>query len=132
MRAFDIPCLEQAGFEADDLIATYARLACEAKATATIVSSDKDLMQLVNDCVIMYDTMKDKRIGVAEVIEKFGVPPEKVIEVQALIGDSTDNVPGVPGIGVEDRGAADRRIRRPRNAARRAPARSSRTSAARR
>jgi DNA polymerase-1 len=101
VRAFDIPCLEQAGFEADDLIATYARLACEAGATATIVSSDKDLMQLVNDCVIMYDTMKDKRIGIAEVIEKFGVPPEKVIEVQALIGDSTDNVPGVPGIGVK-------------------------------
>src|SRR6188474_888110 len=101
VRAFDIPCLEQAGFEADDIIATYARLACEADATATIVSSDKDLMQLVNDCVIMYDTMKDKRIGVAEVIEKFGVPPEKVIEVQALIGDSTDNVPGVPGIGIK-------------------------------
>src|SRR5436189_816141 len=101
VRAFDIPCLEQAGFEADDLIATYARLACEAKATATIVSSDKDLMQLVNDCVTMYDTMKDKRIGIPEVIEKFGVPPEKVIEVQALIGDSSDNVPGVPGIGVK-------------------------------
>src|SRR4051812_31990346 len=101
VKAFDIPCLEQAGFEADDLIATYARLACEAKATATIVSSDKDLMQLVNDCVTMYDTMKDKRIGIPEVIEKFGVPPEKVIEVQALIGDSTDNVPGVPGIGVK-------------------------------
>ncbi len=101
VRAFDIPCLEQAGFEADDLIATYARLACEAKATATIVSSDKDLMQLVNDCVVMYDTMKDKRIGRAEVIEKFGVGPDKVIEVQALIGDSTDNVPGVPGIGVK-------------------------------
>jgi DNA polymerase-1 len=101
VRAFDIPCLEQAGFEADDLIATYARLACEAQATATIVSSDKDLMQLVNDCVVMYDTMKDKRIGRAEVIEKFGVGPEKVIEVQALIGDSTDNVPGVPGIGVK-------------------------------
>src|ERR1700748_1337484 len=99
VRAFDIPCLEQAGFEADDLIATYARLACEAKATATIVSSDKDLMQLVNDCVVMYDTMKDKRIGRAEVIEKFGVGPEKVIEVQALIGDTSDNVPGVPGIG---------------------------------
>ena len=101
VHAFDIPCLEQAGYEADDLIATYARLACEAGATTTIVSSDKDLMQLVNDCVIMYDTMKDKKIGVAEVIEKFGVPPEKVIEVQALIGDSTDNVPGVPGIGVK-------------------------------
>ena len=101
VKAFDIPCLEQAGFEADDLIATYARLACEAGATCTIVSSDKDLMQLVNDCVTMYDTMKDKRIGRAEVIEKFGVPPEKVIEVQSLIGDTSDNVPGVPGIGVK-------------------------------
>jgi DNA polymerase-1 len=101
VRAFEIPCLEQAGYEADDLIATYARIACDIGATATIVSSDKDLMQLVNDCVIMYDTMKDVRIGVPEVIEKFGVPPAKVIEVQALIGDSTDNVPGVPGIGVK-------------------------------
>src|SRR6188508_2624960 len=101
VRAFDIPCLEMLGFEADDLIATYARQACEVGANVTIVSSDKDLMQLVNDCVIMYDTMKDKKIGVAEVIEKFGVPPEKVIEVQSLIGDSTDNVPGVPGIGVK-------------------------------
>src|SRR4030081_2665798 len=101
VRAFDLPCLEQAGFEADDLIATYVRLACEAGASATIVSSDKDLMQLVNDCVVMYDTMKDRKIGIPEVIEKFGVPPEKVIEVQALIGDSTDNVPGVPGIGVK-------------------------------
>jgi DNA polymerase-1 len=101
VRAFDLPCLEQDGFEADDLIATYVREACEAGATATIVSSDKDLMQLVNDRVIMFDTMKDKKIGRAEVIEKFGVPPEKVIEVQALIGDSTDNVPGVPGIGVK-------------------------------
>src|SRR6201996_136437 len=101
VHAFDLPCLEQAGFEADDLIATYVRQACEAGATATIVSSDKDLMQLVNDCVVMYDTMKDKKIGRAEVIEKFGVPPEKVIEVQALIGDSTDNVPGVPSIGVK-------------------------------
>src|SRR6202011_2496771 len=101
VRAFDLPCLEQAGFEADDLIATYVRLACEVGATATIVSSDKDLMQLVNDCVVMYDTMKDRKIGIAEVIEKFGVPPDKVIEVQSLIGDSTDNVPGVPGIGVK-------------------------------
>src|SRR5215510_4724020 len=101
VHAFDLPCLEQQGFEADDLIATYVREACEAGATATIVSSDKDLMQLVNDCVVMYDTMKDRRIGRAEVIEKFGVPPEKVVEVQALIGDSTDNVPGVPGIGVK-------------------------------
>ena len=101
VHAFEIPCLEQAGYEADDLIATYARLACEAKATTTIVSSDKDLMQLVGNGVTMYDTMKDKRIGAAEVIEKFGVGPDKVIEVQALIGDSSDNVPGVPGIGVK-------------------------------
>ena len=101
VRAFDLPCLEQAGFEADDLIATYVRQACDLGANATIVASDKDLMQLVTDCVVMYDTMKDKRIGIPEVIEKFGVPPEKVIEVQALIGDSTDNVPGVPGIGVK-------------------------------
>src|SRR5436305_6564019 len=101
VRAFDIPCLEQLGYEADDLIATYVREACELGATATIVGSDKDLMQLVNDCVIMYDTMKDRRIGIPEVIEKFGVPPGKLVEVQALIGDSTDNVPGVPGIGIK-------------------------------
>src|SRR5947209_2729459 len=101
VRAFDIPCLEMLGFEADDLIATYARQACEVKADVTIVSSDKDLMQLVNDCVVMYDTMKDKKIGITEVFEKFGVTPDKVIEVQSLIGDSTDNVPGVPGIGVK-------------------------------
>ena len=101
VRAFDLPCLEQVGFEADDLIATYVRIACERGASATIVSSDKDLMQLVTDCVTMYDTMKDRRIGIPEVIEKFGVPPDKVVEVQALAGDSTDNVPGVPGIGVK-------------------------------
>src|ERR1700691_4803709 len=101
VHAFDLPCLEQDGFEADDLIATYVRQACEAGATATIVSSDKDLMQLVGDGVVMFDTMKDRKIGRAEVMEKFGVPPEKVIEVQSLIGDSTDNVPGVPGIGVK-------------------------------
>src|ERR1700726_1718845 len=101
VRAFDLPCLEQAGFEADDLIATYAREAGERGAIATIVSSDKDLMQLVTDRVTMYDTMKDRRIGIPEVIEKFGVPPEKVVEVQALAGDSTDNVPGVPGIGIK-------------------------------
>src|SRR6202045_3186285 len=101
VHAFDLPCLEQLGFEADDLIATYVREASEAGATSTIVSSDKDLMQLVSDSVVMYDTMKDRRIGPAEVVEKFGVGPGKVIEVQALIGDSTDNVPGVPGIGVK-------------------------------
>ncbi len=100
-RAFDIACIEQEGFEADDLIATYSRLAVEAKATCTIVASDKDLMQLIRPGVIMYDTMKEKRIGREEVIEKFGVPPEKVVEVQALSGDSVDNVPGVPGIGIK-------------------------------
>src|SRR3569833_3302516 len=99
VRAFQIPCIELAGYEADDLIATYARQACEAGATATIVSSDKDLMQLVNDCTVMYDTMKDVKIGIPQVMEKFGVGPDKVIEVQSLIGDSSDNVPGVPGIG---------------------------------
>jgi len=101
VRAFDLPVLEQGGFEADDLIATYVRQACEGGSTATIVSSDKDLMQLVTDCVVMYDTMKDRKIGIPEVIEKFGVPPEKVVDVQSLIGDSSDNVPGVPGIGVK-------------------------------
>src|SRR5450631_4208105 len=101
VRAFDLPCLEQGGFEADDLIATYAREAGERGAIATIVSSDKDLMQLVTDKVVMFDTMKDRRIGIPEVIEKFGVPPAKVVEVQALAGDSTDNVPGVPGIGIK-------------------------------
>src|SRR5512138_1785327 len=101
VRAFDLPCLEQIGFEADDLIATYVREACDAGASATIVASDKDLMQLVTDKVVMFDTMKDRRIGIPEVIEKFGVPPEKVVEVQALAGDSTDNVPGVPGIGIK-------------------------------
>jgi DNA polymerase-1 len=101
-RAFGVSCVEEPGFEADDLIATYARLAKEAGARATIVSSDKDLMQLVVDgTVMLLDTMKNKRIGSAEVIERFGVPPSKVVEVQALAGDSTDNVPGVPGIGVK-------------------------------
>ncbi|MGM4991474.1 DNA polymerase I [Tardiphaga sp. 841_E9_N1_2] len=101
VRAFDLPSIEQGGFEADDLIATYVREAGERGATATIVSSDKDLMQLVTEQVMMYDTMKDRRLGIAEVIEKFGVPPNKVVEVQALAGDSVDNVPGVPGIGIK-------------------------------
>ena len=131
VHAFEIPCLEQAGFEADDLIATYARLACEAKATTTIVSSDKDLMQLVGNGVTMYDTMKDRRIGAAEVMEKFGVGPDKVIEVQALIGDSIRQRAGRARHRRQDRGAADRRIRRPRNAAQARRARSSRTSAGR-
>ena len=101
VKAFDIPCVEQKNYEADDIIATYCRLACEAGATTTIVASDKDLMQLVGNGVSMYDSMKEKRIGRDEVIAKFGVPPEKVVDVQALIGDSVDNVPGVPGIGVK-------------------------------
>jgi 5'-3' exonuclease len=100
-RAFDIPCLEQANFEAQDLIATYAGQASAVGATTTIVSFDKGLMQLVNDSVTMYDTFKEKRIGIQEVIEKFGLPPDKVAEVQALIGDSTLNVPGVPGVGIK-------------------------------
>src|SRR5438477_11496308 len=99
VRAFDLPSLEQAGFEADDLIATYARQAREAGATLTIVSSDKDLMQLVTEDVVLYDTMRDTRTGIAGVVEKFGVMPDKMIDLQALIGDSVDNVPGVPGIG---------------------------------
>ncbi len=89
------------GYEADDIIATYAIEAVEAGADVTIVSSDKDLMQLVQPGILMYDTMKNKAIGEAEVIERFGVPPSKVVEVQALIGNSSDNVPGVPGIGVK-------------------------------
>src|ERR1700742_2470854 len=101
-RAFGVSCVEQDGFEADDLIATYARLAREAGARCTIISSDKDLMQLVEDGKVeLFDTMKNKRIGSAEVMEKFGVPPSKVIEVQALAGDSVDNVPGVRGIGIK-------------------------------
>jgi DNA polymerase-1 len=99
--AFNICRIEQPDFEADDLIATYARHAADMGATVTIVSSDKDLMQLVSDRVSMLDTMKTpmKSIRDAEVREKFGVGPDKVVEVQALIGDSVDNVPGVPGIG---------------------------------
>ncbi|UIJ95159.1 DNA polymerase I (plasmid) [Sinorhizobium meliloti] len=98
-RAFSLPCIEKEGYEADDLIATYARLAEEAGADVTIVSSDKDLMQLVTPKVSMYDSMKDKQITVPDVIEKWGVPPEKMIDLQAMTGDSTDNVPGIPGIG---------------------------------
>ena len=100
-RAFNLPCIEKEGFEADDIIATYARLAREAGAQVTIVSSDKDMMQLIGDQVTMLDGLKDRRIGPAEVVEKFGVGPERVIDVQALAGDSSDNVPGVPGIGVK-------------------------------
>ncbi|QEE45998.1 DNA polymerase I [Rhizobium sp. WL3] len=98
-RAFNLPCIETEGFEADDIIATYARQAEATGADVTIVSSDKDLMQLVTANVHMYDAMKDKQIGIPDVIEKWGVPPEKMIDLQAMTGDSTDNVPGIPGIG---------------------------------
>ena len=101
VKAFNVACIEMEGYEADDLIATYAIQALQAGADVTIVSSDKDLMQLVRPGIRMYDTMKNKVIGEVEVLERFGVPPSKVIEVQALMGDSTDNVPGVPGIGVK-------------------------------
>jgi DNA polymerase I len=98
-RAFGTPSIELEGFEADDLIATYARQAEAKGAKVTIVSSDKDLMQLVGERVTMFDTMKNKRIDPAGVVEKFGVGPDKVIEIQSLMGDSSDNVPGIPGIG---------------------------------
>ena len=100
-EAFGLPFLRMEGYEADDIIATFARQAREAGQNAVIVSSDKDLMQLVGDGVTMFDPMKNRPIGEAEVVEKFGVPPEKVVDVQALAGDSIDNVPGVPGIGVK-------------------------------
>ena len=99
--ACNLPSLEMPGFEADDLIATLARMALEREFDVTIVSSDKDLMQLVGAGVRMLDPMKNRVVGPQEVVERFGVEPGKVIDVQALAGDSTDNVPGVPGIGVK-------------------------------
>ena len=101
VKAFNIACIEQEGFEADDLIATYAKDTVALGGDVMIVSSDKDLMQLVKPGVAMLDTMKNKAIGRDEVIEKFGVEPDKVVDVQSLAGDSVDNVPGVPGIGVK-------------------------------
>ncbi len=100
-KAFNVPSVEMRGFEADDLIATYARLARDKGMEVTIVSGDKDLMQLIRDGVAMLDPITMQPIGVEKVRERFGVGPEKVVEVQALAGDSTDNVPGVPGIGVK-------------------------------
>ena len=100
-RAFNVACIETEGYEADDIIATLARHAVEAGGTATIISSDKDLMQLVGPGVDMRDPMKDRMIGPDEVFEKFGVAPNRVIDVQALSGDSVDNVPGAPGIGIK-------------------------------
>ena len=99
VRAFSIPSIEMEGYEADDLIATYTKQAREAGSRVTVVSSDKDLMQLVGPQVVMLDGMKNKLIAEAEVEEKFGVTPDKVIDVQALAGDSVDNIPGAPGIG---------------------------------
>jgi len=101
-RAFNVPSLEMHGYEADDLIATYTRLASEVGMRVTIVSSDKDLMQLVEDHqVLLLDHFKNREIDAKGVAEKFGVGPDKVIDVQALAGDSSDNVPGVPGIGIK-------------------------------
>jgi DNA polymerase-1 len=97
-EAFNIPSIEKEGYEADDLIATYAH---SQEGEVTIVSSDKDLMQLVGEGVRMLDPIKNRMIGIEEVREKFGVSPEQVVDVQALAGDPTDNVPGVPGIGIK-------------------------------
>jgi DNA polymerase-1 len=99
--AFSLPCIELNGYEADDLIATYTRLAQERGEEVVIVSSDKDMMQLIRPGVTMFDPIKYKGIGPAEVMEKFGVAPDRVVDIQSLAGDSTDNVPGVPGIGVK-------------------------------
>ena len=101
VRAMNVAELGIEGFEADDLIATYARLARESGHRVTIVSSDKDLMQLVGPGIAMFDAMKNRAIGPEQVKEKFGVGPERVVDVQALAGDSSDNVPGVPGIGIK-------------------------------
>jgi len=101
VEAFNLPSIELLNYEADDLIATYAKQITEAGAKVTVISSDKDLMQLVSDKVRLFDPMKSKVIGEKEVIEKFGVKPNQVIDVQSLAGDSSDNVPGVPGIGVK-------------------------------
>ena len=102
VQAFNMPCIEMANYEADDLIATYARQARERGYEVAIVSSDKDLMQLVREGVVMRDPIKGlKPIGAEEVLAKFGVPPERVVDVQALAGDPVDNVPGVPGIGIK-------------------------------
>ncbi|MCU0911932.1 MAG: DNA polymerase I, partial [Rhodobacteraceae bacterium] len=100
-RAFNVACLEQEGYEADDIIATLACQARDAGGKVTIISSDKDLMQLIGGGIVMFDAMKNKVIDVAEVEEKFGVGPDRVVDIQALAGDSVDNVPGAPGIGVK-------------------------------
>ncbi len=101
VKAFNLPSIELINYEADDLIATYSKQIIEAGAKVTVISSDKDLMQLVSDRVRLYDPMKSKVLGEKDVIEKFGVKPNQVIDVQSLAGDSADNVPGVPGIGIK-------------------------------
>ena len=101
VTAFGIPSIELAGFEADDIIATYAKQAADKNWKVSIVSSDKDLMQVVTKDINLIDTMKNKSIGIEDVKEKFGVAPDRVIDVQALAGDSSDNVPGAPGIGLK-------------------------------
>ncbi|MGA0077226.1 MAG: 5'-3' exonuclease H3TH domain-containing protein, partial [Pelagibacteraceae bacterium] len=101
VKAFNLPSIELLNYEADDLIATYAKKIIDAGAKVTVISSDKDLMQLVSDKIRLYDPMKNKVLGEKEVIEKFGVKPNQVIDVQSLAGDSSDNIPGVPGIGVK-------------------------------
>ena len=101
VEAFNVPSIEQINYEADDLIATYSKQIINAGAKVTIISSDKDLMQLVSKNIRLYDPMKSKVVGEKEVHEKFGVKPTKVIDVQSLAGDSSDNIPGVPGIGVK-------------------------------
>ncbi|WP_025294857.1 DNA polymerase I [Sphingomonas sanxanigenens] len=98
-RAFSLPCIEEEGWEADDLIASYAKAALAQGWQVTIVSSDKDLMQLIEPGLDLYDTMNNRRLGAEHVVEKFGVPPVQLGEVLALMGDSVDNVPGVPGVG---------------------------------
>ena len=101
VEAFNLPSIEQINYEADDLIATYSKKIIQAGAKVTIISSDKDLMQLVSDKVRLYDPMKNKIIGDKEVKDKFGVEPNQVVDVQSLAGDSSDNIPGVPGIGIK-------------------------------
>jgi len=101
VKAFNLPSIELTNYEADDLIATYAKKIIEARAKVTVISSDKDLMQLVSDSIRLYDPMKSKVLGEKEVIEKFGVKPNQVVDVQSLVGDSSDNIPGVPGIGIK-------------------------------
>ncbi|MDC6482109.1 DNA polymerase I [Pelagibacteraceae bacterium] len=101
VKAFNLPSIELINYEADDLIATYAKQIIDAGAKVTVISSDKDLMQLVSGKIRLYDPMKNKVLGEKEVFEKFGVKPNQVIDVQSLAGDSSDNIPGVPGIGVK-------------------------------